>query len=65
MIDSSTIKSLNDTDHLLRELILSESQNLAIMKTQDPSALTVQVRTVEGRGHESDFGARGCGDSHS
>ena len=46
---NSTVKSLEDTQHFLRE-VPSESHNLAIVETQDHYALTVQSKTAEDRG---------------
>ena len=61
MIDSSTIKSLENTYHFLSEVVPSELHNLAIVEIQDSPALAVQGRIAGGRGGGSDFGARGHG----
>jgi len=59
VINSSIIKSLENTYHFLREVVPSELQNKANVETQDRSALVIKSRTVGSRGRGSDFKGRG------
>ena len=65
MINSSTVKSVEDIYHFLCKIALSESQNPAIIETQERSALAVHGRRARGRGRGSDFGARDYGSGRS
>ena len=60
MIDNFIVKSHEDTYYFLREVVPLESQNSAIVETQDRLALAIQGRTTGGRDGVSDFRGRGC-----
>ena len=55
MIVSFTVKSLKNTYHFLREVVPSESQIPANVKSQDHSAFAIQDRIAKGRGPGSDL----------